>query len=88
MARIRADRNKPQPGGGGHIPSIQKSVDIDLSDSLVLCHAKQGIKMGDVTVDTPVGQKTHQMKGGTLLDAVVHRRVEDFVLEKTAVFNG
>ena len=44
--------------------------------------------MGNMTVDTAVGQQAHQVEGRTVLPAVPHGLQIGFVFKKGAVLNG
>ena len=74
-------------GRGGHIPSVQEAVDIDLLHLLTLAQFQQSIQVGDVAVNAAVGQKTHQVHAAPLLLGLLASAHQFCILKKGAVLD-
>ena len=80
--------HKLHAGGGGHIPSVQKGVDIDPLQAFVPGQLQKGEEMLDVGVDTAIGKKAHQVQGGSLFFAGIHGVLVGGIGEEVSVRNG
>ena len=74
--------------GGGHIPPVQKGVDVDLLQALVLGHFQQSPQVLHSGVYAAVGEQAVQMQAGALFQAVVHGLVVGGIFEKLAAFDS
>ena len=88
VALFHALGYKVLAAGGGHIPAVQKGVDIDPLQALVLGHLQQGPKVLHRGVYAAAREQAVQVQAAALFQAIVHGLVIGGVLEKFAGFNG